>query len=389
MGSSGGGELITTLATNDAEYFSDAFSNDTILASSSPTPTTRVLLGFGNSEDYPSNQRSVLRLEQGNNVSFDYFTSENDGRVLGSLGVGTLYPECRVDIRGDMVRLQGNGDTLFVAFTSNVSGEASLMCVSSYDGNDIDNTCEFGCSAASGTFIGYGGQHRINIDKMGYVGVGTSSPDRLLHVAGDARSDGTLVSSNLQVDGSSYKLGDNTPALRVIGTRSRDNKPVAEFSTKTSINEDQFSVANIIMTVNGANDGRVGVRTNNPQHVLHVDGNVFTTGQYLMSSDARLKTDLSVMEHSLERLKLLTGYTYSRKLQNEDEEEDEKKGKQKRYAGLLAQDVQGVFPEAVEEQEDGYLSIAYGNLLAFVIEAVKDVDNKLNSVINLVQQERK
>ena len=56
----------------------------------------------------------------------------------------------------------------------------------------------------------------------------------------------------------------------------------------------------------------------------------------------------------------LTGYSY----QFKDSEE--------RSAGLLAQDVQQVLPEAVSQDENGYLSLDYNAVIALLVNAVKD-----------------
>jgi hypothetical protein len=49
-----------------------------------------------------------------------------------------------------------------------------------------------------------------------------------------------------------------------------------------------------------------------------------------------------------------------------------------RYAGVLAQEVQAVFPELVHvHPEEGYLTVDYAGLLAYVLEAVKELDVRL------------
>ena len=41
--------------------------------------------------------------------------------------------------------------------------------------------------------------------------------------------------------------------------------------------------------------------------------------------------------------------------------------------GLIAQNVRTAFPEAVSEGKDGFLSVAYGKLIAPVIESIKEI----------------
>lgn len=96
--------------------------------------------------------------------------------------------------------------------------------------------------------------------------------------------------------------------------------------------------------------------------VLTAVGNVAT------SSDRRLKSRLLPISSATERVRGITGYTYA------------KKGTQGRQVGVIAQDVQQVLPEAVHRGDDGYLSVAYGNLTALLVEAIKDLDQRIQAL---------
>jgi hypothetical protein len=41
--------------------------------------------------------------------------------------------------------------------------------------------------------------------------------------------------------------------------------------------------------------------------------------------------------------------------------------------GFLAQDVKKVLPEVVSEDDNGYLSINYGNVVALLVEGIKEL----------------
>lgn len=110
-----------------------------------------------------------------------------------------------------------------------------------------------------------------------------------------------------------------------------------------------------------ANDGCVGIGTMQPNYRLEVIGEVFSSGSVLTSSDERVKSDITVITNALDKLSQLHGYTYTR---NDDG---------KRYAGVLAQEVQKVLPEVVSTTADGQLSVAYGNMIALAIESIKEL----------------
>lgn len=101
---------------------------------------------------------------------------------------------------------------------------------------------------------------------------------------------------------------------------------------------------------------------------LDVAGNLVATGNVTAYSDARLKKDLTQISGALNKVKQLAGYTYTRIDNNE------------RNVGLIAQDVQLVLPEAVMEDQDGKLSLAYGNMVALLVEAIKELDDKIESI---------
>jgi hypothetical protein len=48
-----------------------------------------------------------------------------------------------------------------------------------------------------------------------------------------------------------------------------------------------------------------------------------------------------------------------------------------RGIGVIAQELAAVVPEAVQANDDGLLSVAYGNLVGVLIEALKELANKV------------
>jgi hypothetical protein len=52
----------------------------------------------------------------------------------------------------------------------------------------------------------------------------------------------------------------------------------------------------------------------------------------------------------------------------------------RRHMGLLAQDVLRTCPEAVYQDPNGFYSIAYGNLVGIVVEAIKELDARVGAL---------
>lgn len=99
---------------------------------------------------------------------------------------------------------------------------------------------------------------------------------------------------------------------------------------------------------------------------LSISGAITAVGDITSTSDAKLKKDLEKIDNALERVDLLTGYTFTRIDTG------------RRQAGLLAQDVQKVLPEAVMEGE--YLSVAYGNMMGLIVEAIKELKQEVEAI---------
>jgi hypothetical protein len=78
------------------------------------------------------------------------------------------------------------------------------------------------------------------------------------------------------------------------------------------------------------------------------------------TSDENLKKDINTIENALEKVKQLRGVEFTWK------ENDEKS------IGLVAQELQKVFPELVSEDSNG-LSINYNGLIGVLIEAIKEL----------------
>lgn len=95
-----------------------------------------------------------------------------------------------------------------------------------------------------------------------------------------------------------------------------------------------------------------------------IKGDLAVTGTLTETSDRRVKANFELIENALDKVTSLNGYTYTRT----DREDTEK-----RYTGVVAQEVKAVLPEAVIENADGQLSVAYTNMMGIMIEAIKEL----------------
>ncbi|UYP67486.1 tail fiber domain-containing protein [Thalassobacter stenotrophicus] len=92
-----------------------------------------------------------------------------------------------------------------------------------------------------------------------------------------------------------------------------------------------------------------------------------TAPNFVSSSDARLKTNVTPISDALQKVQALRGVTYNM-IEGGSRE-----------IGLIAQDVQAVAPEAVVETA-GLLRLAYGNLVGLLVEAIKDLSAEVEQL---------
>jgi len=85
---------------------------------------------------------------------------------------------------------------------------------------------------------------------------------------------------------------------------------------------------------------------------------------YYYSSDERLKENIQTLDNSLENIKKLRGVSFNWKDTGEATD------------GLIAQELEKVYPELVSTKDDGYKSINYAGLIGPLIESVKELEQQ-------------
>jgi hypothetical protein len=150
----------------------------------------------------------------------------------------------------------------------------------------------------------------------------------------------------------SYKISMGASAAYMYG-------PVTDYSLKMQMDASS--------TGRGFTWGREGVAPiaglNSTSGNMSIAGAFVAGGDVTAFSDIRIKTNIEVIPDALAKVEQLRGVTFDRKDVPD----------QPRSTGVIAQELQAVLPEAVRETEDGMLTVAYGNTVGLLIEAIKEL----------------
>lgn len=114
--------------------------------------------------------------------------------------------------------------------------------------------------------------------------------------------------------------------------------------------------------INGANGG-------SDKMLLYGTGDLLILGTLTQNSDLTLKTNVSPIVGALENIVSLNGYNYYWK--------DSFRSKELQ-TGVIAQEVMQVFPELVQADKDGLLSVNYSGLIPYLVESIKELKAEID-----------
>lgn len=119
-----------------------------------------------------------------------------------------------------------------------------------------------------------------------------------------------------------------------------------------------------------------------PQAILHIGGANFSFNgdgtaaatQWVSTSDKRLKSNFDLIENAVDKVNKLTGYVYDKKSDLKETEYSFVT----REAGIIAQELQEVLPEAVSSfGEDKILGVNSAAVNALLVNAIKELNSRL------------
>lgn len=103
-------------------------------------------------------------------------------------------------------------------------------------------------------------------------------------------------------------------------------------------------------------------------------GTLGTIGMLAYMSDERLKDNIADIDSALDKVEKLNGVTWEWKPEAEDF------GLESVSAGLIAQDVEAVLPEAVSTGELDYKQVNYTGVIGLLVNAVKELSAEVKAL---------
>lgn len=220
------------------------------------------------------------------------------------------------------------------------------------------------------TTNGYGGLLRYNtgngskgyrLDQVSenpdhYGTLGTNAVDMSMNTA--AGNQGAVADFALASGVNTIADGYNSTVIGAYNTTD----PNAEASN--------FSLSNRAFVIgNGDDTARSDAMT------VLFDGTTTVAGELTVNSDMRLKTNIISLGATLANVLQIDGKSYNMK----------RDAQQKTKIGLLAQDIQKIYPELVSEQ-NGILSVNYQGLVPVLINAIKEQQTLIDKNSKLIEK---
>lgn len=324
--------------------------------------------------------------------------------VPAAIGIGKTLTN---PLRG--LHMKGTGgvdDDLFIESQGNSTGEGSLIVARAredasknpaavqtgdslgflsfraYDGTSYVSTANIAATSAANfasetktsnlvisTMTNGAMKEKLRFHSNGNIGVSSTAPKTLFEI----KSTGYLFNdSPLSIDngfsGESFRLGN------AVGGSGRGDAYMHICDSTTS------STCHFYLTQKGVTrmmidaNGKVGINTsgNNP-YDFFVNGSAGGTAAWANTSDARLKKNIQLIPDSLEKLLQLNGVTFNWRhdVRTDISFSDDTD------MGLIAQDVEKVFPEAVSTDKQSFKSVAYTKLIGPIVEAIKELYSEI------------
>ncbi|HJN54146.1 MAG TPA: tail fiber domain-containing protein, partial [Flavobacteriaceae bacterium] len=274
------------------------------------------------------------------------------GNVTGNL-TGNVTGDVTGDVTGTVSSISNHTTDELVEGSNNLY----FTDVRAQNAITVTNAGGDGSLAYSAGTITYTGPNASDIQSYFSAGTGVSISSGTISIGQAVGTSNDVVFNNVTSDLTGAVTGDLTGSVtgNVTGDLTGD---VTGNITGSSGDFTTLSAVTI-------SDGTASLSSGSLSGVTDIvtTGNITAGGDLTVLSDARLKANIVSLGSTLSKLLLIDGKSYTMKKDN------------KQKIGVLAQDIEKVFPELVSET-DGIKSVNYQGLVPVLINALKEQEAK-------------
>jgi hypothetical protein len=400
------------------------FTNTTGTFTSAPMIRANIIYSTATTPDYTwyaDTTTGIFHPSSGSIIGFSIAGIEKM-RVHsnGYIGIGIASPGSALDVKGTL-RLSGAtsgyvgfapaavaGSTTYTLPGSDgtsgqvlkTNGSATLSWMTPISGSGTSAQVAFW----SGTSSLSSSSNLYWDNTNGRLGVGTSTPTEKLQVAGNIKIDspnelyfagnGIIRSSDnnhqIIINQASNEIelreygkivfspgaisGTQTAKVVILSdgkTGIGTTSPASKFDVEGGVSIGASYSGTTAAPSNGMIvEGTLGIATSAPNttYKLYVNGLTFCSSGTWTASDSRFKKNIKPIEKALEKIMKMKGKTYEFKT----EEFKERNFSIGSNVGFIAQELKEILPEAVKQEENGYYSVNYMEIIPVLVEGIKE-----------------
>lgn len=349
--------------TIQADY-ADTHDAKQLLIQGNTNPRNQLEIGYHTNNDYGS----IQAVTQGGQVSLGDAPIQPSqpqipknlvlNPIGGKVGIGTPSPTAQLHINP-----KGPGGIAI--------GNSNLFSTEKYTGLFLTISAEKdGFGEIQATQSSNSSYANLILNRQGgNVGIGTANPSAQLNV--DPKGNGGILIGNPNTGSDGYT------SLRLSITDEKMGHGEIQVIRQSGI-----EFGDLILNPESGNVG-IGTGRSTPTHRLDVRGDIGNnTTRY--HSDIRWKKSIETISNALDKVTQLRGITFEWR-KEEYKAMNFAPGKQ---IGMIAQEVESVIPQVVAQDKEGYKTVAYANLVALLIEAVKELRTQHENLLPTMQAQQ-
>ncbi len=321
------------------------------------------------------------RIQARNDLNMLKFSGGNFSFTDGNVGIGTTDPTQKLHVYDDtdndepLVLAESTGDVSLQLAGGSSGSPGEVYLELAPQGRTEGNGWGIGTDDATNLEFGYGGLGHMNKGLVamtiesttGEVGIGTETPGSELVVSADDENVGLHIINMNTVDASK-------PAEILF-----DRTAITGGTQKAAVGVDDTS-RDFFIWVNGSDRLNIS-ETGSIKFASYGAGTLSTdaSGNITASSDERLKNISGSFTKGLVALKGLQPINYKWIAESGFDTTGI-------YSGFSAQNVKAFIPEAIGEDDKGYLTLSDRPILAASVNAVKELNTEVEDLKKQIEQ---